>query len=394
MSAIPISSEFALVAAGCRWPPSPDRDAGVRRCAEAPIDWSLFVELVKRHRVEGLVHRALSDAGVALPDAVRGMLSRRASEIGTQNLIQAAESLRLQGLLADAGISCIFLKGVALGALAFKTIGIKQSWDIDLLVEPANVMAAAMILHEAGYERSHATSGLPLEQLSAWMEHCKESHWTHQKSGIVVELHSGLVDNPLLLPTVSARSATQMVSLGSGREIASLQKDELFTYLCVHGAVHGWARLKWLADVNALISEDDASEVTRLFERANALGGGRCADQALLLCSQLLSLRLPPALAQSLEGSAVTGWLASVAVKAMSGSNARELDDTMFGTFGINLSHLFLKRGWRYRTSELVRKCNTAEDRVLLPLPRYLRFLYPALAMPLWVWRRFRLRQA
>jgi hypothetical protein len=33
-----------------------------------------------------------------------------------------------------------------------------------------------------------------------------------------------------------------------------LGEDDPVAYLCMHGALHWWSRLKWLADVNALIA--------------------------------------------------------------------------------------------------------------------------------------------
>ena len=388
-----LPEEFKLLATCCRWPASDERDGEIRQRTRGAFNWNFFLQLAKRHRVEGLVHEALAHASVEVPKFIDEQLSNRAASICRENLEQAAETLRLTSVMESCGVNCVFLKGVALGQIAYQTLGLKQSWDIDLLVEPGQAMIAAAALEEAGYERSHATSGLAIDQLESWLLLCKESHWTHRGTGIVVELHTALVDNSAFLPRVSARSHKWLIRLGS-RRVPTLPKDELFAYLCVHGAVHGWARLKWLADVAALLGTGDAAETERLYRRSIELGSGRCSEQALLLCSRLLALELPESLRERLERDRLTRWLANVALSAMSKRGARELDDTIFGTLGINFSHLFLGRGWRYRTRELVRKCSNAEDRLLLPLPRYLSFLYPALALPLWMWRRFRVRHA
>jgi hypothetical protein len=75
----------------------------------------------------------------------------------------------------------------------------------------------------------------------------------------------------------------------------------------------------------------------------------------------------------------------------MSGRGATELDETVFGTVAMNLSHFLLGRGWRYKSSELARKFISAEDQFSMPLPSHLRFLYPILAIPRWVRRRSKL---
>jgi hypothetical protein len=67
-----------------------------------------------------------------------------------------------------------------------------------------------------------------------------------------------------------------------------------------------------------------------------------------------------------------------------------ELDDTVFGTVPIHLSHFLLGRGLGYKLSEAGRKMQSRHDQVSMPLPRPLRFLYPLLLLPSWVWRRVR----
>ena len=73
-----------------------------------------------------------------------------------------------------------------------------------------------------------------------------------------------------------------MVAAGGARSIATLADPEHYAYLCTHGALHGWARLKWLADVDALIAVSDLG-ATALHERASALGAGRASAVALAL---------------------------------------------------------------------------------------------------------------
>jgi hypothetical protein len=392
MSRIP--AEFRLVAACCRWPPSDAAREEVRRRAASSIDWSLFLSLVRRHRVEGLVHRALSDAGVETPPEIRAVLARAAAGIGMQNLRHAAESLKLKRQLEEEGIAFLFLKGVTLGALAYGNLGLKQAWDIDLLVAAEQAVAAAAVLDRAGYVRSLPTPDLSEEKFRSWMAHCKESLWTSSSDGTVVELHTALVDNIRMLPGVSARSEPLSVTISPGNALPTLREGELYSYLCVHGATHGWSRLKWLADVAALLGGKPPAETERLHRVAESLGAGRSSAQALLLSSELLSLPLPPQLRQELESDRATRWLAQLACGAMAGHGATELDDTMFGTVGINFAHFLMGRGLRYKLSELARKLSNAEDRVILPLPPYLRFLYPVLAAPLWIWRRRRVSRA
>ena len=56
------------------------------------------------------------------------------------------------------------------------------------------------------------------------------------------------------------------VEVGSS-VVYTLSRIELFLHFCVHGAVHGWPILKWLADIEAMLSlmtTDDLADVARL----------------------------------------------------------------------------------------------------------------------------------
>lgn len=385
-----LSAEFLLAAACCRWPPSPERDDAVRTRA-ARVDWPRFLEVVRRQRVEGLTHAALLNAKVAIPAPQAAELAAAAGQIARQNLGFVAESVRLLRLFAAAGIGIIFIKGIPLSLLAYGNLSMKKSWDIDMAVPPEKVSQAAALLSEAGYRRTVPTAELPDSRFGIWMDLCKESIWRHENSGIVVEMHAGLVDNPMLLPGIDARSPQQQVEIGGGVSLPTLRKDELFSYVCVHGSTHAWSRLKWIADVAALIEDDDDAEVERLYRASLAIGVGRCSAQALLLCAELFERRLPAQLEAELREERKNLWLVRVALRAMAGTHeAEELDDTMFGTVPIHVSHFLLAHGWRYKAAEVRRKALSAHDRAMLPLPRGLHFLYPLLLVPSWLWRRAR----
>jgi hypothetical protein len=255
-----------------------------------------------------------------------------------------------------------------------------------VVVPPEAVGRAFELLGQAGYRC------LSPAALSGGAEARKETEWVDE-SGILVELHGGLVDNPMLLPGVGASSPAQLVPIASGRSLPTLRKDELFAYLCVHGATHAWSRLKWLADVAALLSNDDEAEVERLYRRSVELGAGRSSGQALLLCSELLGTRLPENLARSLRSDLPTRWLVRVALSSMTGARGeRELDETVFGTVPIHFSHFLLKRGRRYKVAELKRKSVGRPGAGAQALPGLLRYLRPVLAVPLWLRSRVRER--
>jgi hypothetical protein len=384
---LPFPPEFRLVAAGCRWPPSAARDSAVRAAAAEPIDWDLFPKVVARHRVEGLVHDALSAAGIAAPDGVAAGLAAAAAGIARQNLAFAAAARKLSVALEARGLAFRLVKGVALNMLAYGTLAVKRASDVDVVLDPADYAEAVSMLLDEGAQCLAPGPEAGFDEVMAWTARNKHSIW--RRDGVVIELHSSLVDNERMLPGVSARSPAQWVELAPGMAVPTLARDELFAYLCVHGATHAWSRLKWLADVAALVSCEPPQEIERLYRRAAGFGAGRSAAAALLLAHELLGLPLGARFEAELRANRAVRFLIAVARDAMvRGGADAELDESVLGTVGVHLSHFRMARGFGYKLSEARRKLAPAgsdsEDSA------WLRAAAPFRALPAWLWRRMR----
>jgi hypothetical protein len=373
--------EFELVALCCRWPPSPARDEAVL-AASGQADWDLVARIAGRHRVEGLVWKALRLAGAAVPADVGERLQAATDRIARQNLVLTAESLRLSALLDRARIRHLFVKGVTLGVLAYGSIGPKMGWDIDLLVPEDSIEPAAATLEAAGYRLVLPRGPGGRERLGLWHRHWKESVWISARAGLTVELHSRLSDNRLLLPEVGPDSPLRQVEVARGRSLATLGQDELFAYLCIHGASSAWFRLKWIADLGALLGTCPPEEVERLYRRSQELGAGRAAAQALLLCERLFATAVSPALAAELRFDRINRWLLAIALRKLAGRTlTAELDEKLLGTGTLHLMQFALQPGLRFKYAELRRRLINPVDRVAVPLPRTLSFLYPLVAV-------------
>jgi hypothetical protein len=376
-----LTPEFELVAACCRWPADAAADERIRAAAQA-VDWPLVAAVSARHRVDALVAHGLARAGVAVPDAVAGPLREGARRILIENLGLAAESARVRAGMEAAGVRPLFVKGVTLAALAYGSLAYKHGWDIDLLVAREQLEPAAAALDSAGYALILPKAPRSRERLAEWHAHWKESVWKHRESGVHVELHTSLYDHPAVLSEVGPHSPALEVEVAPGIRLPTLGRDALFAYLCVHGASSAWFRLKWIADLAALLGGASEEEVERLYRRSQALGAGRASAQGLLLARRLFGLDLPAALAAELERDRVNRWLLAVAMRKLAGRTVtREVTDTPLGTATIHLMQLGLLPGVRFKLSEIGRQLVRPQDRLAVALPRPLRFLYPAVSL-------------
>ena len=347
-----LPAEFRLLAACCRWPPG-DADGDLLRLSGL-VDWETFHAYAVRHRVEGLAYHALRRAGIGAPVVER--LGAAAAGIARDNLAGAAEAVRLHRLLADAGLPHLFVKGTTVAWLAYGTIALKRALDIDLLVKPDDYAEACALLAQAGYGCIDP-GPVPLERIKRRAEREKDSLWRHAETQMLVDLHLRLTNNPVMLPSVAADSPTREVEVAPGAALPTLGEEELFAYLCVHGALSGWSRLKWAADLAALLSARSAAEIGRLYRGALDIAPGRSAAQALLLCNRLFATPLTDRLEAELRADPLVARLEAAALRTMLlGGPRNELRKQRFGTARVHLATLFLRPGWRYKASELRRQ--------------------------------------
>src|ERR1035437_5290562 len=140
------SQEFRLAAACSIWPPSYRRTEAIRAAAAGSIDWARFLRVVRRHGVVGLVHDGLSRAQIGVPPDIARQVAEHAAALVQENLALAAEALRLQQLFAEANLPVTFIKGVSLAKLAYGNLGVRHGKDLDLLVAPASLPAAVVVV--------------------------------------------------------------------------------------------------------------------------------------------------------------------------------------------------------------------------------------------------------
>jgi len=361
----------------------------IRNAAAEKIDWEKFLRLSGLHRVEGLIDEALNATRLEVPSKVAAELRKRTTELVRENLELTAEAVRLQRAFASNGIDVRFLKGITLAVLAYGNIGVRHGKDIDLLIEPSQANEAVRLLERCGYRRHDPPPELDDSVMQSLRPIRKDASFFHENRPFEVELHWRLLDNRHMMGAISPATPSQSVAVGSGFSLTTLGEKDLFAYLCAHGANHCWYRLKWLADIAALLGSADARKIEELFDGAVERGAGPAAAQALLLSLRLFALPLPDSLLQRFTRSARARWLERIGIWALTTGNEETVPtDLPFGATKITLSSYLLRSGVRYWLTELRIQFTSTRDMLMLPLPKPFLFLYPALHVPLWLCRR------
>ena len=320
------------------------------------VDFANLMKVAKRHRVEGLLWNALRSAGIETDAPELVPLAAAACAIAQQGLRASTESARIQSVFAAAGVDLLFLKGLAIGQLAYGNAFVKMSWDIDVMVAPDDVGRAANLIEALNYRC--VTPAGDRASFERWHVANKESVWQSDDGLRHVELHSRLTDNPRLIPTIDMDSPRQMVVIVPGIALPTLATDELFAYLCVHGASSAWFRLKWVTDFAGLLSHRDAVEIERLYRSSQSLGAARAAAQALMVTDALFGLPLSTGLREELGRSVANRWLAAAALREL--ASPREPTARPLGTVMIHLTQLLLKPDASFHWHELRRQVHVA----------------------------------
>lgn len=370
--------EFALVAACCRWPRDAAAMAETARLA-ADIDQSRLLRVVRRHRVAALVDEALRPVAERFDPALLETLRVEAAAARLASLALAAESLRLHRLLADAGIGHLFVKGEGLGLLAYGRLGLKAARDIDLLHAPEDFDRVGTCMAAAGYRQIEPSLRLTPADRRLWLKLHKDSVWRHSGTGLVAELHYRLTLSPRLLAGINAASPTIEAELTRGQAVPLLNPTDHYVYLCVHGALSGWARLKWLADLGALLNARGTPPVEALHAAAERQRVGGASHLALLLLERLFARPLGVSLP---EDRAVL----RAADRAIAGMTGIEGDrEPRAGAIAILRQQASVRRLTslpRQRWALLPLTLVSFRDRAALRLPRALSPLYWLIRLP------------
>ena len=257
------SPEFDLVLACLRWPQETVDGDRIRSLAQQPIRWPHLLEIVDHHKVVPLFSRNLDTfAPGYMPDEQAAVL--RANSVANAHtcLRRTADLVTLHRLFREQQIDLRIFKGIPLAIAAFQDPALRDAGDIDLLVAENDIFKAGEVLQGQGYARFEPQARLTPRRLRSYLAHQKDFSYEHPVTGTVIDLHWRLFRNSFLPANARIDEVSEdWVNLGSER-IPTLPALPLLLYLCVHGALDGWLRLKWLADIVALLHTMTGEQLT------------------------------------------------------------------------------------------------------------------------------------
>ena len=270
--------------------PSPAQQEEIESIIIEGIDWGLFLQIVKKHRIYTLVfHNLAKIKSVDIDKRALSALQQMNQQKVLQSVKLTAELVSLARLMNDHGIRVLSLKGPLLARNIYGDVSFRFSKDLDILVSEQDIERTGQLLLANGYESTGLEVNLSPKQKAHAIK--TQHHFVYKKpGGIIVELHwrryqfSVSQFNRLWL-----KRREQVLS---GQIINVLSAEDEFIYLLIHGSIHGYARLRWLCDIAEIMKKDELPW-QEIIAQANEMDIMQVLVQAAILCDCLLNTRIP-----------------------------------------------------------------------------------------------------
>lgn len=263
--------------------PAPAVDRDVR-------DWGWLVSAAERHGVAPLVASRLAPA--AAPGAQASARQRIVTDghaIRLRNHYLTAQLAVLLGELRRAAIDVLVIKGPVLAALAYGDLGLRTFSDLDLLVRPARLAAAARTLSRLGF-----TADLYDETaIASGFFDAAETNFQRPGGIVNVDLHWELAPGYYRFGPGGDAVWERAIDVPvDGATMHTLGPEDYLLFLAVHASRHGWPTLSHVSDIAHFVHRV-ALDWPTILERASATRCRRMLGVGLLLAHGLLGTPLP-----------------------------------------------------------------------------------------------------
>jgi hypothetical protein len=264
--------------------PAPDEAALLITCLRGlsftvPNDtnWDTLLRLALNHGVLPIVYKSLLESGVEMPAFFAD--AARESRISAED--RASELEHLLADFAEQDIEVLPLKGPAMAAALYGDLALRQSVDLDLLVNRLDYRRAEALLLGKGF------IGRPADSY----------HRKFRRDGLFVELHFELAAPQFCSFDVDDIWVRSRRGQFRHKPIRVMDDDDLVLFLCAHGLKHGFSRFIWILDLAHALQRIEHRGYGSLVERARRKG----LRPWLLIGCEVVRIVFPQQLPQAVD---------------------------------------------------------------------------------------------
>jgi hypothetical protein len=350
-------------------------------------DWDLFLELTRHHRVYPYIYNEVKKIDRNwIPSYVIRELRQEYQQNTFHMLRLSGEIEQVSKLLTDNEIHVLLLKGPALAADLYGDVSKRTCNDLDVLISINDLEKTHELLIELDYVKDDYFSTV----LNDWRWRHHHVTYFHPHKKIKLEIHWRLNPGPSHEPTFHELWERKRLSTLTSSPVYMLGYEDLFIFLVSHGARHGWSRLRWLLDLDRIVSLHNGWEKLHTFLKRYQMD--HVGGQALILSSELLGTPIPKELRTLTVGKRpkLLAQDTLFYIKQMIHLHREPLPDDVAR---YHKRHLFSLMSFQLKLLYVISFLYPYPmDVEILPLPRSLHFLYFPLRPFLWAWRKTRKR--
>ncbi|WP_369765914.1 nucleotidyltransferase family protein [Flavobacterium sp. WC2429] len=217
------------------------------------IDWIVFFKTCRKHRIRPLVYKIILKA--TLPEEIQKRISNELNKISLQSFDQARETERLILLLQQNNINVIPYKGTAFSKQFFGTISMRESSDIDLVIDSNDITKAIHTLENDGFQ-SHQKNyyySLGHKQFIKRHKDFNFDKYTGNSRQYHVELHFNIISKNIYVSKYQNDFKTSSLGKDSlfKEQVSILNPIEHFRAISLHHMLQdGMGYLKTVVDVS------------------------------------------------------------------------------------------------------------------------------------------------
>lgn len=225
-----------LLLALCRLDFSVQEKAEVADRLKQVSDWDRFLKLANEHGVIALEAYNIRELGISdlVPEKIIEVLDNARMKTLMRNTWQTQQWKEVNRILSGAGIKHVLLKGMALEHTVYRSLGLRQMTDTDILVKKSDALNAWHLLQQHGFVSEPLKSPLHRKIIMDLGKHLPSLI----KESYQVEIHHRLFrekeKNELLDEAIDDAIPVQVGELTT----YILEKDLHLEYLRQHNEYH------------------------------------------------------------------------------------------------------------------------------------------------------------
>lgn len=250
------------------------------------ININEICELALKNGTAGFLYRNIQRLSL-FPEPAEEYLRSWHSHYQTQNRRLLEETKQLRAVLLSNGIPVIPLKGAIASGILFQDLGVYPSGDIDLLVQPSDLLKVKEILClHCGYTQPEE---IPEEDLFA-----SHYHLMFIKDGLLCEVHWNCVKRYFNIPPEFWWEGTQETVLPDGSVVLQLETEKYLLYLIFRLFDHCFHPLRFFVLISGLVSKySEEISWEGLMSYAEQLRMKRVTIFTLCLLHEILGVDIP-----------------------------------------------------------------------------------------------------